>query len=415
MKISGHDSGVLQELGRKLVEISEDPVNQKRIRLWKRLNRRERVKPPVFIYEIPWHEMNVDGELTIRTEGVLCRDIEGMMRMTIYQWNHMQGDMVVEPVIYSPLAVKDSGFGITEDVDTSSTDKSSSVVSRHFNIQIRDEADIAKIKTPVIEYDAAKSNEIFGALSEVFDDIILVKKGGYRRLNFNAWDELVRWTGTQEALMDMALRPEYIHALMDRLTGAYIARLDQFDRYGLLRSNNDNSFGSSGGLGYTDMLPVKGDDEQVHPSDCWGRSMSQIFSEVSPEMHDEFALQYEMRWLKKFGVTYYGCCEQLHKKVGILRMIPHLKKISMSPWIDFEEAVENIGTDYVFSFKPNPAHLAWDQWNPGKVREYLEEKLEITRPCAVEIILKDISTVRYQPQRLWEWSRIACEVSERYA
>ena len=49
MKISGHDSGVLQELGRKLVEISEDPVNQKRIRLWKRLNRRERVKPPVFI------------------------------------------------------------------------------------------------------------------------------------------------------------------------------------------------------------------------------------------------------------------------------------------------------------------------------------------------------------------------------
>jgi len=32
----------------------------------------------------------------------------------------------------------------------------------------------------------------------------------------------------------------------------------------------------------------------------------------------------------------------------------------------------------------------------------------------VEVIMKDISTVRYQPQRLWEWARMAAEVTERY-
>ncbi len=29
--------------------------------------------------------------------------------------------------------------------------------------------------------------------------------------------------------------------------------------------------------------------------------------------------------------------------------------------------------------------------------------------------MKDISTVRYQPERLWEWSRIAMEVAEQFA
>jgi hypothetical protein len=29
--------------------------------------------------------------------------------------------------------------------------------------------------------------------------------------------------------------------------------------------------------------------------------------------------------------------------------------------------------------------------------------------------MKDISTVRYQPQRLWEWADIAAEVTAEYA
>ena len=29
--------------------------------------------------------------------------------------------------------------------------------------------------------------------------------------------------------------------------------------------------------------------------------------------------------------------------------------------------------------------------------------------------MKDISTVRYQPQRLWEWARIASEVANEFA
>ena len=415
-QISKKDKAVLRELGGKYAAIAAHPVNKTRRALWKRLNRIERVKPPIYIYEIPWGEMNVNDELTIRTQNPLCQGVEQTLRMTIYQWNHMQGDMVVEPVLYSPIEMTDSGFGIEEDVDIIKTDDKNDVVSRHFNIQITEESDAEKIKNPIVTYDDKKSGEILDAFSEVFKGIIRVKKGGIKGFTFNAWDELVRWTGVQEVLLDMAIRPAYIHVLMQRLTRAYLSRLDQYDALGLILQNNDNSCSTSGGLGYTEALPeLDRAKNTIHPMDCWGRSMSQIFAEVSPEMHDEFALTYENEWLKRFGVTYYGCCEPLHKKVGILKKVSNLKKISMSPWIDFNAAVNNIGRDYVFSFKPNPAFFAVDKWDPESVRKYLEEKLEITRPCAVEIILKDISTVRHQPERLWEWARIADEVSAQYA
>lgn len=84
----------------------------------------------------------------------------------------------------------------------------------------------------------------------------------------------------------------------------------------------------------------------------------------------------------------------------------------MSPWIDFEQAVRNVGDALIFAWKPNPACLAATTWDPGLVRKDMEEKLEKAKGCYVEIHLTDISTVRYEPQRLWEWSQIAQEVTE---
>jgi hypothetical protein len=142
--------------------------------------------------------------------------------------------------------------------------------------------------------------------------------------------------------------------------------------------------------------------------------MSQIFSAVSPAMHEEFALQYECRWLQRFGLTYYGCCEPLDRKVEILRRhVPNLRKLSMSPWVDLDLAAQNVGTDFVFSYKHSPALLATDTWDPDFVRRSLQQDLKRLRGLHVEIIMKDISTVRYEPRRLWEWAQIAREVAEQ--
>ena len=74
-----------------------------------------------------------------------------------------------------------------------------------------------------------------------------------------------------------------------------------------------------------------------------------------------------------------------------------------------------IGAGFVFSRKPSPAFLAFDSWEP----EAIEKELQVTYDtcarygCPVEFILKDISTGRYQPQRLWQWSDIAMKVARQ--
>ena len=216
--------------------------------------------------------------------------------------------------------------------------------------------------------------------------------------------------------MDLVMRPEMVHRAMDRLVNAYLCGLDQYEELNLLSLNNHNVRIGSGGLGYTDELPQPDfDPEHVRPIDLWGNATPQIFSDVSPEMHVEFALQYERRWLDRFGLTYYGCCEPLDRKVDILKSVPNLRKISMSPWVDVDAAVKNVGDQYVFSHKPNPAVFAEDIWNPEEARQQLVEVLDKAQDCVVEVIMKDISTVRYQPQRLWEWADIAVEVTAEYA
>ncbi len=142
--------------------------------------------------------------------------------------------------------------------------------------------------------------------------------------------------------------------------------------------------------------------------------MAQIFSTVSAAMHQEFELDYAREWYSRFGLVYYGCCEPLDGKMDIVRKIPNLRKISMSPWVDTDAAAERVGGDFVFSRKPSPAFLAPDTWHPDQVEDDLRHTAErcAVHGCPVEFILKDISTVRYEPQRLWEWADIAMRVAE---
>ena len=45
----------------------------------------------VWVNEIPWYEMNVGDELTLRCRDPLLREIENALHREIYQWEHMQG------------------------------------------------------------------------------------------------------------------------------------------------------------------------------------------------------------------------------------------------------------------------------------------------------------------------------------
>ena len=416
MKVSDTDRGVLRALAGQLAEIAALDVHAEKAAMWARVNKLQNERPMVWMNEIPWHEMNVDDELTIRCTDPWLRTLEDEMRKTLYQWRHMPGDMIVSNYLSCPMAIEDTGFGLEEDVDIAITDAENDVVSRRFHRQIIEPEDIEKIKNTVITHDEAATEQRYGTMCDVLGDIMPIRKEGVKGMWFAPWDELIRWWGVQEALMDLVLRPQMVNDIVSRLVDVYMDRLDQWEKLNILTPNNDNTRIGSGAYGYTDELP--GDDfdpGHITAANLWGCATAQIFSQVSPQMHWEFALRHEMRYLERWGLTYYGCCEPLDIKMDILRKIPNLRKISMSPWVDPERSASRVGGDYVYSFKPNPAVLAEDRWRPDQARQDLVRFLEPARSCHVEIIMKDVSTVRRAPQRLWEWEKIVMEVVEDFA
>lgn len=408
------DSEVLRRLASELAEVAALPVHREKARLWQHLNDLDAKRPMVWINEICWHEMDVDNELTLVTEHPWARDQERDLRRTLYQWRHLPGDMIVDDYLTCPLAIHSTDFGIIEDVEVATTHEANDIVSRHFHVQIEDFDDLEKIRMPEVTHNEPATRYRYEAMCELYEGIMPVRKIGQTHIWYTPWDYLVRWCGVQESMMALIENPDLIHAAVDRLTDAWMVELDQFDAMNLLALDGNNTRVGSGGYGYCSDLPGEPyDPEHVHPHNMWGCSNAQIFSEVSPAMHWDFAVEHDLRWLSRWGLTYYGCCEPLHNKMDVLRRIPNLRKFSASPWCDMESVVEQVGRDYAISRKPNPAILAEDTWHPERARQALLDVMDVTGgQCHLEFIMKDISTVRHQPQRLWEWAEIAMQVAE---
>jgi hypothetical protein len=141
--------------------------------------------------------------------------------------------------------------------------------------------------------------------------------------------------------------------------------------------------------------------------------LAQMFSTVSPGMFREFEVDYVSRLCARFGLVYYGCCDPLDRKMAEVRRIPKVRKVSMSPWVNEERGAAEIGGRFVYSRKPNPAFLATDPFHPDQVRADLVATRKVCEKhgCPLEFILKDISTIRHEPERLAEWGRVAMEVA----
>lgn len=403
------DAEILRTLAKQYMEYAVLPGQQQRIHLWEDVNDLCPARPVLIHSEIPWHEMNVDDELTNQASTPFARRIEQDLRRRLYMWRHMRGDMVLEPVCYAPLIIENSGVGLAIVEETSNTDINNNIVSHAFTPQIMCEDDLEKLHPPVVTLDKKKSQETFEAYQTILGDIIRVEQRGCPGFWFAPMDDLVQYMGVEELLVNLVDEPELVHASMRRIMDCYLSGLGQYEELGCLATNNTNYRIGSGGYGYTRSLPA-GTASGMVCNGMWGAAASQIFTSVSPAMHDEFSLNYEKKWLSRFPVSYYGCCEQLDNKMDILRTIPSLRKVSVSPWSDARHAAEVIGRDYVISLKPSPASLAFEAFDEDGIRKEISARLDAVRGCNVEVVIKDISTVRYQPQRLWKWVEIVHEL-----
>jgi hypothetical protein len=382
MLISARDKSVLQEVAREVAEICANPIQRQTAQLWTAHNRLERQRPLITLYD--WTELETGDPFTLRCEGSFAREIEQVLRRRVYRWEHQRDDT----------------FGACS-----------------YGQTLPDEAEPDLIGPVTLAHDAAESARRFDAMCDVFDGTLIVKQRGLWGMWCEPMDNFIQWRGIEQSLLDLIERPAWVHRWLAAITDFDIKRIEQAEAMGLLSLNNHDNFLITGGLLTTDDLPADDfDGEHVRAKDLWGFSSTQIFSEVSPAMHEEFALQYESRFLSRFGLAYYGCCEPLHHKIDLIfKHIPNVRKISMSPWADVEAGAAAIGDKAVFSYKPNPAILGLGTWDVDLAGKQLREVFELTRGCVIEVCMKDLHSVASQPHRMTEWIAMAKALAEDYA
>ena len=412
MTVSSQDKTIIRDLAKRVAEIAQHPSQQEKARLWSAHNSLRHTRPLVLIFpEGAWRELLPDSVLQCSDEN--CRRHEWDLRARLYHWEHLRDDNVIEPTVFCPIVARNTGYGLSAEA----TRPAEITGAYRFEPVLRTEADIEKITIPQVTIDWQATAAQEAALNDLFGGLLRIEKsGGWGgHWGFSPMDTFATWRGLDRMFLDLADRPAWVHEVMSRLLAGRLAELDAYEKQGALTLNNRNHYNGSGGVGYTDDLPQPDfDGAHIRPRDLWAMATTQIFSEVSPAMHEEFALRYERQFLARFGLANYGCCEPLHHKLEIVKKIPNLRRISISPWADVPRSAASLGDRYVFSWKPNPAVMATPAWHPDAVRRDLRTFCAQTRGCIVDIIMKDTHTCNGQPSRMWDWVRIANEVAAEF-
>jgi len=214
-------------------------------------------------------------------------------------------------------------------------------------------------------------------------------------------------------MIDMIDNPKLIHRLMKILSEGTLKRLDFLEENGLLSLNTDCYVGSEG-FRYTEELSAKDfNDSKVRTIDMWGFSESQETVGVSPQMFEEFIFSCQLSVLKRFGLNYYGCCEPLDQRWHIIKNIPNLRRVSVSPWANVGKMAENLQDNYVFCWKVEPTDIAAAVIGEDVIRKRIKDTLNITKSCVIEIIVKDNHTIGKNPNNVIRWTQIAREEAEK--
>jgi len=266
--------------------------------------------------------------------------------------------------------------------------------------------DIKKIKYLKIKIDHITTKKTLKVANEVFGRILKVRLVGKWWWSLGLTIDLAFLRGLENIMWDMVDNRELLHKLMTILRDGTLKKLEYLEKNNLLSLNNDKYVGS-GGFGYTDEIPMNNfNGKTVRLKDTWGFAESQETVGVSSKMFEEFVFKYQVPILEKFSLNCYGCCEPLEKRWHIIKKIPNLRRVSVSPWANLEKMAEYLEDKYVFSAKPSPTDLAVPEIDKDHIKKKISNILKITKGCIVEIIMKDNHSLGNNPENLINWVKI---------
>jgi hypothetical protein len=91
----------------------------------------------------------------------------------------------------------------------------------------------------------------------------------------------------------------------------------------------------------------------------------------------------------KFKLLKFGCCEAVHDLMSVLRRLPNLRKVSVTPWCDMKKLTETCPPNVIWCRKPVPLKLCAEAFDPGDLRAHLQETLDIGKDYFIEFVYRD--------------------------
>ncbi len=401
----------VRELARRVAELANSDENKRRLGLWCDVNSlRKAERPPVICHpgSGAWEETLPRS--TVTTQDRFLGDLEYRFRQMLCKWE-LGDDTVLDACMPAPSVMRLEGqylWGLpVKHVQVKYDDVSRT--AWRYEPPLKQESDIEKIVPPRYRYDREATQANLNRMHDLLGDILPVKEtcavpgpGAW----LHGWATELR--GVQQLLEDLMDRPAWVHRLMRTLMEGFLGVLDQYEKMGVLTLNNT-------GLMACDDLPQKDYDGKVaRLRDLWGRGESQEFQGVSPKQHEEFLLRYQKPILERFGLTFYGCCEDLTNKIGLILSIPNLRKFVCSAWTDIGRLAEAVKDRYAIEWRQKATDVVYAP-DLSAVRAHLERGLRQAKGCRVMIVLQELETTNHNPKRLRDWAALAKEVGAKTA
>jgi hypothetical protein len=389
---------MLRDLAQRYLDICHKPRQQERRTAWRRHNSLKGDRPLIYVRAFAWREM---PESRLQCQDPFFHPYENFLRNHLF-WDTMDDDSIFEPWLTVQATRVCTGWGLESPRHYSEEERG----SWKADYPIKKLEDIEKLRAPWHEIDEAKTSAAVSRLHDAIGDIITIavdRGPAYRMWSGDISTDLGYLRGIEHFMVDMLDNPQWLHRLVGFMSAGVLRTHEQAEAAGdwsLLAHQNQ-------AMPYAEELPDPAPDGNgVRRSQLWGYMAAQEFTGVSPAMHDEFLLRYQLPILKNFGLAAYGCCEDLTNKITMLRQIPNLRRIAVSPFADVARCAGQIGRDYVLSYRPSPADMVGYGFDQKRITSILRRDLAACRACHVDITLKDVETVQNDPTRVRRWVRL---------
>ena len=346
------DIAILRDLAAQYMTICDQPVMDKRRNLWRKHNSLKRTRPLIYIRAFAWQEM---PQSKLVCQDPLLRGYEDFFRQNLFRYT-FNDDFIFEPwvTVQAACQIPPEGVWGLASPRIHSDDSRGSFI---WDAPLKTEEDIARLHVPQHQIDESLTEQRVETVTAAIGDIITVnvdRGPAYRIWNGDISTQLVYLRGLEQIMWDMMDRPAWLHKLLALMRDGILRTHEQAEVVGdwSLSAHQNQA------MAYAEELqdPVA-NSGSVNRDQLWVFVASQETTAVGPRQFDEFMLQYQIPIMAPFGLVAYGCCEDLTRKIDVLRQIPNLRRIAVSPMADVARCAEQIGRDYVLSYRTSPTDM----------------------------------------------------------